>query len=309
MVADVPLINGSSWAVELVRLVVGVLYNNPEQNKKTQRDLFREKLESKFVEKTKDGWVTKEGSLLKTEAAIRKHLDWTWLDQFCIPICSQLGIIVVTKDSYRLTNYGESLAARLDDPSFEDALRYVIISMDEDNWRILKSLQKSPLEFSALKRELEDANVRVRKDDHLKKYLHMLMVVGLVKEHARKPALMYEVEHERYERCRTLLRYRTDKDVTDKEFVGCLYSVYKDKTKLGSPFVDIDALRLKVSRCLEWPEVLFTRRLESIPLRVGPYQLLFSKAAFAREKIGVLRKGGYYNYLSIYLRRHASAKP
>jgi hypothetical protein len=302
MVTEIPLINGSGWAVELVSLVVDVLSKNLGRTKREQRDLLRKRLEAKFIQRTKDGWLTKEGSLLKTEAALRKHLDWTWLDQFTIPMCSHLGIVVVTKQSYRLTNYGRSLAERLNDPSFEDALRYVIIRMDEDNWKVLRTLRKSPLEFAALRQGLDQANVRVRKDDHLKKYLHLLATVGLVKEHTRKPVLMYEIDEERYERCKSLLRYKNYQDVPDREFVEHLYVVYKDRTKSGSPFVDIDDLRSAVSRALNWPEYFFTRRLEAIPLQVGRYQLLFSQAAFPRGKIGVERKGRYYNYLSIYLR-------
>ena len=300
--SEIPLINGSIWALQLIPIVIDVLDKNAKLTKKVQRDLLRKQFETKFVEKTKDGWITKEGNVLNSEDALRRHLDWTWLDQFAIPMCTHLRIIVVTRENYRLSNFGERLAHRLGDPSFDDVLRYVIIRVDDDNWGVLRILLKSSLDLSGLKHELDEADVRVRKDEHLRKYLHLLAVAGLVKGQLRKPVTIYEIEKERYERCRKLLKYKAYEDIDEKKFIQTLYKVYQDKTRSGSSFVDIDDLRSAVSRSLDWPEYFFTRRLETIPLRVGPYQLLFSQAAFPTANVGVERKGQYYNYLSIYRR-------
>lgn len=302
MTEEIPLLNGAKWAMDLIPIVVDVLSENPGLAKKYQRELLCMRFEAKFVRRTDNGWQTEEGEVLKTKEDLHRHLLWTWLDQFAKPMCDRLEILVSTRDNYRLTNYGQSLAASLGDPRFEDTLRSVVIGVDERNWKVLVLLQKSPLGIAALKQELEQTDVRVRKDEHLRKYLNLLIELGLVKEHLKKPTLTYEVDEDRYARCKTLLKYRTYGDVSDREFVKSLYRAYADKTKAGSSFVDIDELRSAVSRSLNWSEDHFTRRLATIPLRIGQYQLLFSQAAFPRERIGVERKGRYYNYVSIYKR-------
>ena len=310
---EIPYVQGSKWALQIIPDVAEIVRDNSTLSKREQRLLLEERFR-RFVRKTGDGWENTEGELLrnrageplKTEEEVRHHLYWTWIDQFALPTCMVFMIIIRTKTNYVLSSQGKRLAEKLRKPGFEDMLRHVVIDVDKEKWGVLDILHKSPLDFDALRQELERTGVHVRKDVHLRKFMSFLEEIGLVKE---KPRSFYQLDEARYERCRSFLRYRSCDDVGDREFAKALYEEWdKEQRKSHSSFVDIDELRASVSRALKVPESCFNEKLRRIPLRVGKFQLLFSQAAFPREKIGIERNKRYYNYISIYPQRQRGAR-
>jgi hypothetical protein len=300
---DVPLINGPNWVFDLVRIVVETISKFPNASKKEARDILRRRLQQKFVKEQDDGWRTVRGDVLKTEKELHRHLDWTWLDQYAIPMSVNLSILAVTRERYRLTAHGEKLAASLKKDAFEDTLRNVIILVDQQNWNVLNIIkEQGPIDFDGVKAALEKSGVGVRKEDHLRKLLTLLKTVGLLRDSGRSQFKIYELSEERYLRSSKLLTYNAYDSVNNQAFVDALFQAYREKAKLGSPYVEIDQLRPTVSRLLNWPEEYFNRRLKEIPLRIGSYQLLFSQAAFAKLR-SVEREGMYFDYLSIYTRQ------
>jgi hypothetical protein len=302
----IPLINGSKWARETIPDVIDIIAKNSKLSRKEQRILLEKRFQ-RFYRKTSDGWETYQGDLLRTEEQFRHHLYWTWIDQFALPTCKHFMMIISTKYNYALSSQGKRLAEKLGKPGFQDMLRHVVINVDREKWGVLDILHKTPLDVVTLREKLERTDVRVRKDEHLRKFLSFLQEIGLVNE---RPPSFYQLDEARYERCRRLLRYRSCDDVDDVEFVRVLYKQWDNEQRRShSSFVDIDELRASVSRALKVPESCFNEKLKKVPLRVGQFQLLFSQAAFPRENVGIERKGRYFNYVSIYQRKGGGAKP
>jgi hypothetical protein len=298
---DLPLVNGASWALELIPMVVETLSRQPNSAKQEVRESLREQLRTKFVKRQGEYWITVQGRILKTEEELAVHIDWTWMDQFAIPMCKHLGILTISRDRYRLTANGQRLAKALRKVGFDDAVRNVAIQVDSAKWMVLRTLKKhGPQNSGEVKKTLEEVNVTVRKDDHLKKYLALMRVIGLVRVEEKHP-VTYQLDETRYARSSRLLRYTNYSAVRHERFMRKLYDAYRDKARLDSPYVDIDDLRPIVCFKLNWPEEYFDKRLGEIPLRVGNHQILLSQAAFPRPR-GADRSGRYFNYLSMYVR-------
>jgi len=304
----IPLINGSKWARETIPDVIDVIAQNSKLSRKEQRILLEKRFQ-KFYRKTSNGWTTYQGDLLRTDEEFRHHMYWTWIDQFALPTCKHFMLIINTKYNYALSSHGKRLAERLGKPSFEDMLRHVVINVDEDKWRVLDILKRAgtPLNSVTLQEELERIDVRVRKHEHLRKFLYFLQEIRLVNE---KPPSFYQLDKARYDRCSKLLHYRSCDDVNDEEFIRALYEMWDNEQRRShSSFVDIDDLRALVSRALKVSESCFNEKLRKVPLRIGRFQLLFSQAAFPKEKVGIERNGRYFNYVSIYQREGRKGKP
>jgi hypothetical protein len=306
---EIPDIHGAKWASRIIPDVVETLSKNPTLSRKEQRLLLEERFLKSYVRRTRVGWANIEGELLKnrrgevlkTEDEVRHHLFWTWIDQYALPMCKTLMIIISTKNNFALTSQGKRLAESLGKPEFQDMLRHIVINLDREKWGILEALRKSPLGFDTLRDEVERSGVHVRKNEHLRKLMSLYEGLGLIKE---KPRSTYELDQTRYERSMGVLRYRSCDDVDYLEYVTHLYQEWdKQQCLAHSSFVDIDALRSLVSRSLNISESCFNEKLKTIPLRIGDYQLLFSQASFPTENAGVERNGRYYSYISIYLRK------
>jgi hypothetical protein len=301
MTFELPLINGGNWGLDLIPIVVDTIDRHEGFSKQELRNFLRDRFLAKFVKKHEGKWITVQGRILETEEELRIHIDWTWMDQFAIPICKNFDILTIAPDRYRLTANGERLGKAIGKVGFEDAVRNVIIQVDSSKWKALSLLRENgPLTGGELKITLTKEGVVVRKDDHLKKYMTFMKAIGLVRVTERHP-LTYEVDETRYVRSSKIEKYKPFEAISNLGFISELYKAYQKRIESKSPYVDIDDLRPAVSLKLDWPEEYFDRKLKEIPLRVERYQVLFSQAAFPRPR-GLERNGQYFNYLSIYLR-------
>lgn len=294
-----PLIQGAGRILEIVPIVIKTIAGSRTTDKTLLRNDLMVKFKNAFI-MTKGGKAYSTGGKpLRSEHEIKKNLEWTWLDQYALPMCERLRIIR-RNGGYRLTSYGEQLAEAIRKGHLKEKLAQFAIKQDKEQWHILEILGESgPSNLRTLLKIISE-KVTVRKPFHLTSLLRLFKVLGLVESEKGK----YQLVTDQYQSLMKEVAFRTYDEVSDQEFIDALAKEYRKIVKRRkSPYSPIEELRGAVCKALDyWPEEFFDRRIKEIPLSIFNVQLLFSQAAFPRKN-GILRKGRYYNYLSIYRRR------
>jgi hypothetical protein len=210
-------------------------------------------------------------------------------------MCERLRLID-RNHGYHLTSYGERLLVAIKNGYFKDQLCQFIVDQDKLEWQILTTLSEFPdITADDLQGKLESKGIVIIQHFHLVNLLRLFQVVDVLKQKEQR----YSVNVPRYHAALKQSNFRSYNEVTHADFVDALE---KSIIALGlqrSPFVRIEDLRTPTSQKLKWPEEYFDKRLQEVPLSVGKHQLLLSPSPKA-QKAGIIRKGRYYTYLTLY---------